>query len=82
MKLISIAAVVVAALLSMLSACALTVSSANPRQVIIEREHAFQSNADAQRLADAECAKYKRHAKMDAWPVQGVSRTWAFSCVE
>lgn len=74
--------VFIAALLAALSGCALTVSSANPRQVVIERNHAFQSNADAQRLADTECAKYKRHAKMEAFPVQGVSRTWVFSCVE
>lgn len=65
-----------------LSGCALTVDSSNPRQVVIEKTFGLQSNKDAQTLADAECAKYKRYAKMEAFPVPGVSRTWMFSCVE
>lgn len=75
------AIVLIVALLA-LYGCAIKVASSNPRQVVIEHPGGIVNNREAQLLADAECAKHKRFAKMTAWPVAAVSRTWVFSCVE
>jgi hypothetical protein len=62
-----------------LSSCTTAVISANARSVVVESQ---SLNAkEAQRLADAECSKHKRYAKMtikgDYW-----DRNYTFECVE
>lgn len=64
-----------------LSGCTLSVASSNPRQVVIEHPGGRADNQAAQRLADAECSKHRRIAKMTAWPM-GINRTWVFDCVD
>lgn len=67
-------------LLALLSVagCATTVASSNERSVIIESE--MMEAGLAQKLANAECAKYKRFARMsskaDYW-----DRNYVFDCV-
>jgi len=62
-----------------LSGCSTSVVSSNPRNVVVESQ---SLNAkEAQRLADAECSKHNRYAKMtikgDYW-----DRNYTFECVE
>jgi hypothetical protein len=61
------------------SGCGTSVISSNPRQVIVESQ--MMDAKEAQRLADSECAKNKRYAKMtlkaDYW-----ERNYTFECVE
>ena len=75
LKLLVIAALVFGAL----SGCATSVISSNPRNVMVESY--WMDAKEAQRLADAECAKYKRCAKMtikgDTW-----DRIYVFECIE
>jgi hypothetical protein len=66
-----------------LAACATPqLASSNPRQVVIDNPIGRPDTAQAQRIADAECAKHGRFARMVAWPIQGVSRQWVFDCVQ
>lgn len=62
-----------------MSGCATSVVSSNPRNVMVESQS--MDAKEAQRLADEECAKYKRNAKMtikaDYW-----DRNYVFECVE
>lgn len=62
-----------------LSGCSTSVVSSNPRNVVVESQSLNAS--EAQRLADAECLKHKRYAKMtikgDYW-----DRNYTFECVE
>lgn len=59
--------------------CASSVVSSNPRNVVVESQSL--NAAEAQRLADAECKKHNRYAKMtikgDYW-----DRNYTFECVE
>lgn len=63
----------------LLCGCATSVVSSNPRSVLVESQN--MDAKEAQRLADAECAKHNRHAKMtlkaDYW-----ERNYSFDCVE
>lgn len=56
-----------------------SVVSSNPRQVIVESQ--MMDAKEAQRLADHECAKHMRYAKMtikaDYW-----ERNYTFECIE
>ena len=62
-----------------LSGCATSVVSSNPRNVVIESQS--MNAKEAQKLADAECLKHKRFARMtikaDYW-----DRNYTFECVE
>jgi len=64
---------------SALAGCSTSVISSNPRNVVVESQSL--NAAEAQRLADAECQKYNRYAKMtikgDYW-----DRNYTFECVE
>jgi outer membrane PBP1 activator LpoA protein len=62
-----------------LAGCSTSVVSSNPRNVVVESQ---SLNAkEAQRLADAECSKHNRYAKMtikgDYW-----DRHYTFECIE
>lgn len=56
-----------------------SVVSSNPRQVIVES--AWADAKEAQRLADAECAKHKCHAKMTI-KADWYDINYVFECVE
>ena len=63
----------------LLLGCETTVISANPRQVIVK-----SSTLDAkesQRLAEAECGKHERYAKMALKPTN-TDPNYTFDCVE
>jgi hypothetical protein len=64
---------------SALGGCSTSVISSNPRNVVVESQSL--NAAEAQRLADAECQKHNRYAKMtikgDYW-----DRNYTFECVE
>ena len=49
-----------------LSGCAAKVITSSPRSVVIESQG--MDTAESQTLADKECAKYQKHAKMTARP--------------
>lgn len=68
-----------AAIVLMLCGCATHVISSNPRNVVVESN--MMDAGEAQRLADAECAKHKRIAKMTLKPY-GADHTYTFECVE
>lgn len=59
--------------------CSSSVVSSNPRNVVVESQSL--DAAASQKLADAECKKHKRYAKMtikgDYW-----DRNYTFDCVE
>jgi hypothetical protein len=65
--------------LSGMVGCATSVISSNPRGVIVESQ--MLDAGEAQRLADAECAKHERFARMvikgDYW-----ERNYTFDCVK
>ena len=71
--------VLVALIIGTLSGCATSVVSSNPRNVVVESQS--MDAKEAQRLADAECAKHKRYAKMtikaDYW-----ERNYTFECID
>ena len=62
-----------------LSGCATAVVSSNERSVIVESQ--AMNAGEAQTLANAECAKHKRFARMitkaDYW-----DRNYVFDCVQ
>jgi hypothetical protein len=69
----------IALIFCILTGCATSVVSSNPRNVVVESQ---SMNAKAaQELADAECAKHKRYAKMtlkaDYW-----ERNYTFECID
>ncbi|HHM8127003.1 TPA: hypothetical protein ACRMWJ_005763 [Pseudomonas aeruginosa] len=59
--------------------CSTSVVSSNPRNVVVESQSL--NAAEAQKLADAECRKHNRYAKMtikgDYW-----DRNYTFECAE
>lgn len=69
----------VAVIATTLGGCSTSVISSNPRNVVVESQSL--NAAEAQRLADAECQKHNRFAKMtikgDYW-----DRHYTFECVE
>lgn len=64
---------------SALGGCSTSVISSSPRNVVVESQSL--NAAEAQRLADVECKKHNRYAKMtikgDYW-----ERNYSFECVE
>lgn len=66
-----------------LAGCASQVVSSNARSVVVDAGRPpNRSSAEAQRMADAECAKHKRVAQMTGRPVYGVSNEYVFACVD
>lgn len=64
---------------ALLSGCASKVASSSPRSVVISGP--WDKVAEAQQLADAECAKYKRQARMVSKPRVGENQQ-LFDCVD
>lgn len=64
--------------LLLVSGCATTVASSNERSVIIESE--MMEAGLAQKLADAECAKHKRFARMSS-KASYWERNYIFDCI-
>lgn len=61
-----------------LSGCAAKVISSNPRTVIVHSEG--MDTAGSQALADKECAKYQKDAKLTGRPTYWL-REYVFDCV-
>lgn len=67
-------------LLVMLTGCAAEVLSTNPRSVTVKAPRS--KVAEAQSLANAECAKHNRFARLSIRPTDGAPSLWIFDCVE
>lgn len=67
------------ALSFILCGCTTHVVSSNPRSVLVES--AWLNAKEAQRLADAECAKHGRYAKMTL-KADYTEQTYSFDCVD
>lgn len=68
--------------LLLLTGCAAQVVSSSPRTVVIDAGVPPKwKSADAQRLADAECAKHRRYARMVGRPNED-TREFVFDCIE
>lgn len=68
----------------LLAGCAASVISSNPRSVVVDAGKpplASRSSADAQRLADAECAKHGRLARMTGRP-EPYRNEYVFDCID
>lgn len=59
--------------------CATHVVSSNPRSVVVESD--WMNAAEAQELADAECAKHSRLAQMKV-KADYYERNYVFDCVD
>ena len=68
----------------LLVGCAAKVVSSNPRSVVVDAggPPPARDSSSAQRLADAECSKHGRFAKMIGRPQYGVSNEYVFDCVQ
>lgn len=64
--------------LVLLASCAAKVASSSERTVVISA--AKQDVAGAQMLANAECKKYERSARLMRMPVD--DRTFVFDCIQ
>lgn len=62
-----------------LGGCGAKLLNSNPRSVIVEGAPADVSAA--QKIADAECSKHKRHAVLTGRP-RGYSNEFLFDCVD
>jgi hypothetical protein len=63
-----------------LAGCAAKIVSSNPRSVTVVAGQAMIG--EAQRLGDAECAKYKRFARLAIRPTDETPNYWIFDCIE
>ena len=63
----------------MLLGCETTVISANPRQVIVKSSELDAK--ESQRLAEAECGKHQRYARMSL-KATNIDPNYTFDCVE
>jgi hypothetical protein len=63
----------------MLLGCETTVISANPRQVIVKSSELDAK--ESQRLAEAECGKHQRYARMSL-KASNIDPNYTFDCVE
>lgn len=69
--------------LALLCGCGATVVSSSPRTVVVDGGIPPNRNgAQAQALADAECARHGRYARMVARPVYDQSKEYVFDCVQ
>jgi len=64
---------------TILAGCATKVVSSNPRSVIVESE--MMEASKAQELADIECKKHNRYAKMTT-KADFHDRNYVFDCVQ
>ncbi|SEL26060.1 hypothetical protein SAMN05216387_107110 [Nitrosovibrio tenuis] len=62
-----------------LSGCAAKVISSNSRTVVVESQG--MDSAESQLLADKECAKHQRYARVTARPTYWL-REYVFDCVQ
>jgi hypothetical protein len=62
-----------------LTGCATKVISSTPRSVIVESE--LMDVAEAQKLADIECAKHNRFARITMRATRA-DKTYTFDCVQ
>jgi hypothetical protein len=65
--------------LLLLLGCETTVISANPRQVIVKSSELDAK--ESQRLAEAECGKHQRYARMSL-KATNIDPNYTFDCVE
>lgn len=72
----------VPATLSLVGCVAALVTNSTPRQVIIDPGTPRIKLEQAQTMADSECARHKRYAKLQLMPVELVSRHYVFDCVD
>ena len=63
----------------LLLGCETTVISANPRQVIVKSS--MMDTKESQRLAEAECGKHERYARM-ALKATNTDPNYTFDCVQ
>jgi hypothetical protein len=63
-----------------LTGCAAQVLVSNPRSVTV-RASQFKV-AEAQTLADVECAKHKRFSRLAIRPTDYTPNQWVFDCIE
>jgi hypothetical protein len=63
-----------------LTSCAAQVLSSNPRSVTVKAGQV--RIVDAQTLADTECAKHKRFARLALRPTDNTPNHWVFDCVD
>lgn len=68
------------AMVVLLTGCAAKVLSSNPRSVTVQAGQV--KIAEAQTLADAECSKYKRFARLIIRPTDNTPNHWVFDCIE
>lgn len=61
------------------SGCAARIISSNPRTVVVESQG--MDTADSQALADKECAKHHKYAKLTGRPTYWL-REYVFDCVQ
>ena len=64
----------------LLTGCAAQVLSSNPRSVTVQAGQL--KIVEAQALADGECAKHKRYARLLIRPTDYTPNHWVFDCVE
>lgn len=73
--------IILATLCVLLAGCAATVTSSTPRSIVVNAGSRNDS-AGAQRLAQQECQKHGRHARMTGRPMPYVTNEFTFDCVE
>ena len=61
----------------LLTGCAAQVISSSERTVIVKAR--VQDVAEAQKIADSECAKYNRHARLS---IKATINQYVYDCVE
>ena len=71
---------VTAIVVVLLQGCAAQVLSSNPRSVTVQAGQVMIANA--QKLADAECSKHKRFARLVIRPTDFTPNHWVFDCIE
>ena len=69
------------ALIAWMAGCGPSIRTASPNHVIVE---SYQMNDEkAQRVADAECAKYRRRARVTLKPTaREDERDYIFACID
>jgi hypothetical protein len=68
----------VAASVLLLSGCAAKVIASNERMVLVEAP--LSDPGGALRMAESECIKFDRHARLSSRPIYDT--TWAFDCLK
>lgn len=72
-----------AVVLFALAGCAAKITSSTPRAVIIDAGRPpTLSGGQAQAMADAECRKHGRYARMTGRPLPGATTEFVFECID